>query len=258
MEEPLRGGDGGGVSRVGRIVRRRPGPAAAAVHALLCHLRDAGFDGAPLPLGFDDQGREVLTFIEGEVFDGPVPDLMWGDPVLENAGSFLRRFHDATVGFEPPADTPWVVEQPGDLPVEVMCHNDVALYNVVFRDGRIAGIIDFDAISPGARVWDVAHAAYRFVPLSRGEAPAHLAEPSEQARRLRLFCDAYGLKRDARVEVADVVVRRVAALRDLLVEGAADGDEASVKHLAEGDAALYEDDVAYVLSIRATLEAALV
>jgi hypothetical protein len=38
------------------------GPWTPAVHALLGHLEQRGFDGAPHMLGLDDQGRELLTF----------------------------------------------------------------------------------------------------------------------------------------------------------------------------------------------------
>jgi hypothetical protein len=37
------------------------------VHALLGHLHAAGFGGAPRPLGLDEFGREVLTFIPGTI-----------------------------------------------------------------------------------------------------------------------------------------------------------------------------------------------
>ena len=47
----------------------RPGGWTPAVHALLAHLAGTGFTGAPRPLGFDEQGREVLTFLEGESVD---------------------------------------------------------------------------------------------------------------------------------------------------------------------------------------------
>jgi len=43
------------------------GPALAGV------LEREGFDGAPRAFGFDDQGREVLTYIEGEVARRGVP-----------------------------------------------------------------------------------------------------------------------------------------------------------------------------------------
>ena len=66
-EEPLAGGFGnlGEVVRVGDTVRRPPRPSTLAVRALLLHLEAAGFDGAPRYLGTDEQGREVLTFVDG-------------------------------------------------------------------------------------------------------------------------------------------------------------------------------------------------
>jgi len=89
------------VVRVGATVRRAPGAWTPAVHALLRHLEAAGFDGAPRTLGFDDRGREVLTFIEGVT----VPASLEGyrsDHVLVEAARLLRRYHDATATFVPP------------------------------------------------------------------------------------------------------------------------------------------------------------
>jgi len=43
------------------------------VHAVLRHLERAGFDGAPRVLGFDDRGREVLTFLDGNTVGDRVP-----------------------------------------------------------------------------------------------------------------------------------------------------------------------------------------
>ncbi|MDD6792702.1 MAG: phosphotransferase, partial [Thermobifida fusca] len=79
-------------------------------------------------------------------------------------GWLLRRYHDATVGFVPPRDAVW--QLPERAPREVICHGDVAPYNTVFRTGLPVAFIDFDAAHPGPRLWDLALAAYRFVPLS--------------------------------------------------------------------------------------------
>ena len=49
-EEQLEGGNVGGAVRVGDTVRRSAGPWTPAVHALLAHLADKGFTGAPRPL----------------------------------------------------------------------------------------------------------------------------------------------------------------------------------------------------------------
>jgi len=69
--EPLAGGRLGGAVRVGNTVRRTAGPWTPAVHALLGHLQRVGFAEAPRALGVDDEGREVLTFVEGETAGAP-------------------------------------------------------------------------------------------------------------------------------------------------------------------------------------------
>jgi hypothetical protein len=46
---------------------------SACVQAYLAHLRDAGFTGAPLPFGVDEQGREMLSFVPGDVPRNPLP-----------------------------------------------------------------------------------------------------------------------------------------------------------------------------------------
>jgi hypothetical protein len=66
--ELLSGGNmAGEVVRVGRTVHRRAGPSTPAVHDLLRHLERVGFGGAPRALGTDEDGREVLTYVPGEV-----------------------------------------------------------------------------------------------------------------------------------------------------------------------------------------------
>src|SRR5205823_2972231 len=53
------------VVQVGGTIRRSTGPWSPAVHAVLRHLEEAGFDGAPRFRGIDGQGREILTRLEG-------------------------------------------------------------------------------------------------------------------------------------------------------------------------------------------------
>ena len=57
--------------RRGDVVIRDAGPWTPAVHALRRHLDDAGFPSAPRVVGsgFEENGRETLTFIDGEFID---------------------------------------------------------------------------------------------------------------------------------------------------------------------------------------------
>ncbi len=162
VEERLSGGNSTAVVRVGDTVRRTPGIGAAAVHRLLDTVRAAGVTEVPKPLGFDDRGREILTFLPGDVGGYPLPDWLWNPEIVRDAGVLLRRIHDASV---PLVDGDFVWAQPRREPAEVICHNDVAPYNMTFLNGRLTGLFDFDESSPGPRIWDLAYLAYRLAPL---------------------------------------------------------------------------------------------
>jgi prepilin-type processing-associated H-X9-DG protein len=76
-------------------------------------------------------------------------------------------------------------------PAEVICHNDVAPYNMTFIDGHVAGLFDFDTAAPGPRIWDLAYLAYRLVPFTGDANPANSAEENRLHRLDRLI-HAYG------------------------------------------------------------------
>jgi Ser/Thr protein kinase RdoA (MazF antagonist) len=121
------------VVRVGDTVRRPTGPHSAFVHQLLEHLEAVGFDAAPRLLGTDAHGREVFSFLRGEV---PADLDYFTDEQLADAFRLLRRFHDATAGSSLAAGA------------DIVCHGDISPCNTVFRDGRPVALIDFDAAAP--------------------------------------------------------------------------------------------------------------
>ncbi|RSN06671.1 aminoglycoside phosphotransferase [Nonomuraea sp. WAC 01424] len=253
-EVPLIGGGVNHVVRAGATVRRPTGPWTPAVHALPGHLAARGFTGAPVGHGIDDRGREVLDFVPGEVPGDPPPSYVRTDETLGAVARLLRAYHDATEDFPLEAATTWYF--PPRDPAEVICHGDVAPYNCVFRDGRPVALIDFDTAHPGPRLWDVACAAYRFVPLSD---PRHEgADPvGEQARRLRLFADAYGLAAHDRPALPATAADRLEHLVRHMHERAAAGDRAFAGHIARGDDVLYGVDREHVLRHRARFAEAL-
>src|SRR5438309_92993 len=103
-EEQLPPGDvTEGVVRIGDTVRRPPTPATEYVAAYLRHLQIMGFAGTPRYLGRDAQGRDVLTYLAGDVPRDPIEEWAATDGVLDGVGQLLRRLHDASRGFAAPS-----------------------------------------------------------------------------------------------------------------------------------------------------------
>ena len=154
--EPLTGaGVTAGIVRIGDTVRRPLRPFSLTVQAYLAHLRDAGFTGAPLPLGVDEQGREVLSFVPGDVPRNPLPARTAGDEVLVALARLIRALHEASAGWVPPPGAVWGGTPASTGPVtrraELVSHRDYHPGNVVFRDGLPAALIDFDLAMPTTR-----------------------------------------------------------------------------------------------------------
>ena len=203
-DEIALGGNMSAAVRIGSTVRRRSGYWTPAVHALLEFLARHGFE-APRPLGTDERGREVLSYIEGDAVPGwpdTFPEWIFSTECLRAAAQGLRRYHDLVEGFAPPAEVRWRMPAPG--PHEIICHNDWAPYNAVFREQRPDVMVDWDMAGPGTRLWDAAWTAYMWIPLH----PDHDGFSIERsADRIRLFCAAYGEL--SPVELFDTLLTRL-------------------------------------------------
>jgi len=248
-EEPLTGGNMTAVVRVGDTVRRSAGPWTPTVHAYLRHVRARGVTEVPEPHGLDDQGREIVSFLPGDVPGWPPPEWLWSVRTLRDAGRLLRRLHDASAGLELP-DAVW--QLPAHQPAEVICHNDAAPYNMVFREGRLVGLIDLDTASPGPRLWDLAYTAYRMAPfasdafagMDRGAEHLDLLADLEPFPRLDALVAAYGAAY-SRVEVLGTMAER---LRDLAAFSEARADGGGPAELRD-HAAMYRADAARVAGL---------
>lgn len=169
-EHRLEGGFHGGALLIDGTVRRVAGPWSTSVGRLLAHLRDRGFGGAPRPLGLDEQGREVVSFLPGETVGSQRPWPLWthSDEALVQVAGWLRRFHEAVLDFDPGVDAVWregCCWRPG----LVICHNDAAPYSAVWNDDGLVGFVDWDMSGPLTRASDVAWMAFSWVPLHARE-----------------------------------------------------------------------------------------
>ncbi|MGH2797123.1 MAG: phosphotransferase [Thermoleophilaceae bacterium] len=251
MDEVPLGGNLSASVKVGNTVHRRAGPWTPAVHALLAHLRRVGFGLVPEPLGMDEQGRAVLSFIPGEIHGGwpdPLPQWMFEDEMtLTAAAKLLRRYHDSLDGFVPPPDVRWRFVAPGEY--EVICHNDWSPSNALFDGHLPVGMLDWDSAGPGSRAWDVALSAYWWVPLNPRITPPSLAA---KASRFAVFCDAYG-QGSARQEVFDTLTEQLPLLADFVQAEANAGDPGFAKLADWGVPAVLRNDSAVLVRHRALL-----
>ncbi|MET8472784.1 phosphotransferase [Streptomyces sp. NPDC006422] len=179
-EVPLPGGLVHHVVRAGDTVRRPAPERTDYVTTVLKLLEAQGWSGAPRHLGFDGEGRQVLEYMRGHVaWQAEQPDDVYADESLAAVARLVRQFHDLTAG-TPPAGS-----------AEVVCHNDLAPKNTVYRQTgsglRPAGFIDWDLAAPGRRIHDVAHVCWQYLHLGPG------TDAAEAGRRMRLIADAYGL-----------------------------------------------------------------
>ena len=238
-EVQLPGGNAGGALLVDGTVRRSAGPWTPTDHSLLRFLEASGFDEAPRALGFDSQGREILSFLPGETVGDtlPWPDWIHSDGALVDVGRWLRRYHDVVAEFTPPKDARWRMTSRAASPGDVIGHNDAAPYNAVWlsrsaatrRSGgdptsRLVGFIDWDFASPCDAVWDLAFVACAWVPLHARDVAARegFTDFDDRPRRLRLLLDTYrydGTVSDL-IEVVQARIRdHIRGIKELANEG---------------------------------------
>ncbi|MGO3148028.1 MAG: phosphotransferase [Leucobacter sp.] len=237
--EYLPGGSGGvwriqdvhGVTRI----HRPTGAWTPAVHELLNHLRVRGLDGVPEVIGYDEQGREVLSYLPGDTLD-PEHEMV-SDDALASAAAWLYRFHVAVADFTPESNQ-WrqgeqlVARDEG----EIICHNDTGLYNWVIVDGEFAGMIDWDRAGPGQPIDDLAFLCWSGVPLLR-EIPLE-----ETAHRLTLAATAYGGVTPH--DLLDAVTHRMGLIASRWRVGLSNGDAGTLALQKSGIMARHEARVA--------------
>jgi Phosphotransferase enzyme family len=189
-ELPLTGGRiTKGVVRIGNTVVRPTNPASGAVASLLRHLEKKGFEGAPRYLGNDRRGRDVFSYIAGNV---PLKWQLFPDETIATAARLLRAFHDATLGSQ-------LLQGKS-----VICHNDPGPNNVVFQDGQPAAFIDFDMMAPGERLEDLGYMAWSWCISSKSA-----RQPvSTQARQVGILARCYGIGPSQARDLVDSILER--------------------------------------------------
>jgi thiamine kinase-like enzyme len=229
------------VERIGDEIHRVAGPFTPQVHIFLNFLHNEGFRHVPKPLGFDQEGREILSFVKGE----PSENIRSFEALISSA-KLLRSYHDVSQKFLNgfPCSESWMF--PSRDPQEVICHNDFAPYNICFEGNHAVGIIDFDTASPGPRIWDIAYALYRFSPFTNPHNEDGFGTLEDQISRAKMFCNAYGLELQNRIGLADLIIERLQNLLDFLLQSAAQGHKKYELNLKDGHHLKYQSDLEYI------------
>lgn len=158
---------------------------------------------APRPLGIDEVGREVQSWIPG---DTPTT----ADVDLAALIAIVRQLHDLTADLA------------GDA--ECVVHDDIQPRNIVVRGRNPVGLIDWEQARPGKRLDDIAKVCWAFVEPRPGADPVIVGE------RWRSLLVAYPF--DRREELVAAVVTQIARCADDIERESGRG---SVRHQALRD-----------------------
>lgn len=243
------------VKIVGDRVFRTPGFYTAQIHSLLTFLRCQGFLQAPEPLGFDEQGKEVLTYVAGNTFETLVTEEATSQEALVSSAKLLRLFHDISQNYlktKPENSGNWMF--PAKEPQEVICHNDFAPYNICFEGSIAIGLIDFDAAIPGPKTWDIAYAIYRFAPFYNAGDVEVFGNIEQQINRAKLFCDTYNLSNSDRSGLVDLMIERLQELLTHLLNSAEEGNKEFIQNINEGHHKKYISDINYIKQHKIQIE----
>lgn len=197
------------ILRVGNTIHRPTHWWTPAVHELLRYLEAHGFPYSPRVLGFDEMGREVLSYIEGASgADGW--ERITSDEGLIKFAQLLREYHEAVRDFRPSPQSEWAYSSGAPASGEIMCHGDFGPWNIVWRDDTPVGILDWDMALPAERRFDILYALEYAAPFRYDETALqwhHFSTVPNRNHRIDVFIQAYG------IDDIDDVVSDVAALQ---------------------------------------------
>ena len=221
----------GQVFRQGDSVLRPSNSNSASIHAFLRALRGAGFEGASLPIEIQTDGQERLDFIEGDVPIPPYPEWAQVDDALASIAALMLRFHIASASVIAHLSI-WSDELADPSGGPIVCHNDVCMENVVFRDGVAVGLLDFDFAAPGRPIYDLAQFARMCVPIDDDMSAGRLGwNITDHPARLRLVTDTYGLDAKAHDDLIDCLDRSMNRGEDFVRRRVAAGDPNFIRML---------------------------
>jgi len=163
------------------------------VHELLKYLESVNFPHSPRVLGFDTEGREVLTYIEGESGKEGWKKIITDDGLRKYA-KLLRTYHDAVKDFKPQG-LEWANGEKELKSGQILCHSDFGTWNIVWQGNEPIGIVDWDLARPAPVEFDILYAIEWSAPFCDDENALKwrsFSEVPDRKHRIEIFLEAYG------------------------------------------------------------------
>jgi hypothetical protein len=190
--------------------------------------------------GFDELGREVVEYMDGEVIDFRSEVLT--DAQLVSLTRWTKSFHNVVAEFDHAG--PWrYFAIPG---ADTFGHNDIGPYNVCFKGDDLVGVFDWDMAGPSTRLGDLAFLAWTSVPLATPK------DPQEVARRLVLLAETYD--GPSALDILRATPSRIELIIAGLPRAAAAGDPGMKNLVRNGVVSRCSDELKALTNVMAQVE----
>ena len=203
----------------------------------------------PKPMGYD-ASHECVSFVEGNVYNYPLPTEIQSNSLLKSCARLLKTYHKLSSGFLGKLNGSEIWMLPPREPFEVIAHGDFAPYNTVLSsdNSQAIALIDFDTIHPASILWDLSYSIYRWAPLKSDSNNDSFGSLRQKIERTKLFCDTYGVENESRELLISTLVERLNALINFILLEAKNGDEDFIQNIRQQHHLKYSEDIEFLLN----------
>lgn len=214
------------------------------------HLNRSGFTYSPTFIACNES-TDVFSYISGNSIDlNELKDIQQHKQLLKALADILKQFHDIGSSYIN-THSSYFLDYTGNDPLETICHNDIAPYNMLWENHQITGLIDFETICPAPRSWDIVYAAYRFIGLGQ-ERCTYLKKLNDKRQKetIRELSHYFGVCCDYPFSefFLNTLIERLQSLVNLFDREVSKDNEAFIRMKEEGHQEFYRSEIQYIIN----------
>jgi len=181
------------VYRVGDTIERAAKPWSQSVWRFLRHLQGHGLPVEQIISV--DENHEISRFVDAEM----VHPNKWDDGALFEVGQLVAKLHSSSRSFSPASGDiwqKWCLREIGNPIEHIICHGDIAPWNMLTKNGKPHLLIDWEYTGPCDPIVELARVCWLFPQLFDDDLQKILALPSpkKRAEQVRIIAEGYGLR----------------------------------------------------------------